>query len=208
LPIVSDANPVTTAAAPQSLPGAQILTAPIDTPQARKDLGTAVGETLAAAVARDNAPDFGIDPSKALPGRTEREEGKALDKMTLTELLELRADIDKLLPPRELASLNLEEELVLQFHAVKDLQARVLGSRNEAANYQASVINSMTAVLKQVVDMQMSLHTTETVKAIEFAVERAFAGESVEVKTRFLERYQQALTEAVKPKKEGKASVK
>src|SRR4051812_23944570 len=63
-----------------------------------------------------------------------RGEAVELDKLSLTELLRLRADIEALLPPRQLSDLNLEEEVLLQFQQTKALYSRVAEDKNTPAN--------------------------------------------------------------------------
>lgn len=89
-----------------------------------------------------------------------------LDDMGVGDLLMLRADIDARLPATKLSQMNLEEELVIQFLTVKELQNDVLNS-NEEANKKAQVANTVAATMQQLVKMQTELHTAERLKEIE-----------------------------------------
>lgn len=83
-----------------------------------------------------------------------------------TELLILRNKIDARLPPMQMASMNLEEEVVLQFMTVKALQADTLAGNNES-NQKAAVVNACASALKALVNMQVEIHTAERFKKIE-----------------------------------------
>lgn len=80
-----------------------------------------------------------------------------------TELSHLRSRISALLPS-SLASINLEEELLEQLRSAKAL---LRDSEDAPANQRSQVSNSITTILKQLVDLQTSVTTTETIKKIE-----------------------------------------
>lgn len=90
-----------------------------------------------------------------------------LDLMEVSELLDLRAEIDKRLPATSLSNMNLEQELVLQFFRVKELQSTVLNDTSVAANQQAQVANAVAQTLQHLVTMQSKFHTAERLKEIE-----------------------------------------
>lgn len=83
------------------------------------------------------------------------------------ELLELRASIDALLPSTALRDMDLEKEMVLQYHRVVALQTRVLGDDRTPANQLAQVSNAVASTLQQLVTMQTKFHTSERFKKLE-----------------------------------------
>ena len=89
------------------------------------------------------------------------------------ELLELRASIDALLPSTALRDMDLEKEMVLQYHRVVALQTRVLGDDRTPANQLAQVSNAVASTLQQLVTMQTKFHTSERLKEIEGRLIRA-----------------------------------
>lgn len=120
-----------------------------------------------------------------------------LSQMSLQELLELRAAIDRRLPARKLSDLDIEEELLLQFHRTKDLYDRVVQEdAGTPANQRAQVANSCSAILEQLIRMQTRLYSAERIKLIEQVLIRTMKEEPEEVQKRFFERYERALTEA------------
>jgi hypothetical protein len=137
-------------------------------------------------------------------GRLGATEKVALDGFDVAGLLALRSQIDARLPPRTLESVDLVQELLLQYQLAKDLMARTMSSLGVPANQQAQVVNSCTAVLKQVSETQTALYTTERVKMIEQAVEKAMQGAPIAVKEAFIERYAALLADAAQRKQDKK----
>lgn len=86
---------------------------------------------------------------------------------TIEELLNLRAEIDKLLPSTKLKDMDLEKELVLQYHRVVALQTRVLEDDHTPANQMAQVSNAVAGTLQNLVSMQSKFHTSERFKELE-----------------------------------------
>jgi hypothetical protein len=124
----------------------------------------------------------------------DRGEAVELDKLSLTELLRLRADIEALLPPRQLSDLNLEEEVLLQFQQTKALYSRVAEDKNTPANQKAQVANSCTTILDQLIKMQRRLYAAERVKAMESALIKSLRELGEErVSARFFAIYERAL---------------
>ena len=121
-----------------------------------------------------------------------------VDSLDLTaydegELLFLKERISALLPD-SLASVNLEEELLAQLRSSKALLA---DSIDAPANQRAQVGNSITTILKQLVDLQTSLTTTETIKRIERTLLETLKG-FPELQENFLKKYEDALQNAGK----------
>lgn len=112
-----------------------------------------------------------------------------LDGLDIQGLLALRARIGTKLPPLSIAEMNLEEELVIQYYSAKALVAAVAGDDLVPTNQKAQVQNSCAAILKTLADVKVAVFSAERVQAIQLALEKAFQGESEEVKKRFFERY-------------------
>ena len=110
-----------------------------------------------------------ITPPAPLPSQT----GLNLAMFTLTELMQLREDIHARLPPRKLAELDLEQELVLQFQQSKFLLNSVIADPNTPANQKAQTSNSTASILEQLAKLQDRLYNSERVKALETALVRA-----------------------------------
>lgn len=82
-------------------------------------------------------------------------------------LLALRAELDEALPPMKLSMMNLEEELVRQFHTAKALQTETLADRLAEANKKAQVVNTTAATLQSLIKMQSDFYSSERFKKIE-----------------------------------------
>jgi hypothetical protein len=85
--------------------------------------------------------------------------------------------------------LNLEAEIVMQLHLAKALQS----ATDAPLNQKAQIANTITSILRQLVDMQATLNTTETIKRIERVILETLK-EFPELQAPFLERYDAALT--------------
>lgn len=117
----------------------------------------------------------------------------SLDGLDLNGLLELRGRIDARLPPRSLAELDLEEEVLLQFARTKQLYDDVVIDKGTPANQKAQVANSCSAILAQLVKMQETIYSAERMKAIEGAVIRTLRAFPEDLQKRFFETYERAL---------------
>lgn len=104
---------------------------------------------------------------------------------TLDELLSLRSEIETLLPATKLKEMDLEKEMVLQYHKLQGLQTRVLEDDRTPANQLAQIANSVTASLNQLVVMQTKHHTSERLKEIESRLIKALE----KVPTNYLEEF-------------------
>lgn len=130
---------------------------------------------------------------KPLGGSSDEPAGKVLEKHTLSELLELRAEIDVLLPPRKLSDMDLEEELLLQFARTKGLYDTVGKDEKVPANQRAQVANSCTAILEQLIKMQKLLYGAERIKALEQTLIRVLKAFPEDLQAKFFELYERAL---------------
>lgn len=90
-----------------------------------------------------------------------------ISKMELEELLALKAQIEEMLPPAQLTEMDLEREIVMQYHRAKALLAKVVADSSTPANQKAQVANSCAAALESLVKMQTKLYSAERMKAVE-----------------------------------------
>lgn len=146
-----------------------------------------------------DAPLFAAEAVTGAPGAAgagKDLDGTPLDKLSLAELLEMRNDINKLLPPTEIEQINLEEELALQYHLSHELLMSTLASAAEP-NQKASTVSACNRVLGDLVKMQTELYNAERQKMMEVSLERAFvnSGVSIEVRKRFVDLYATGLRE-------------
>lgn len=107
------------------------------------------------------------EKARAMVAWADGDQNAALANYSLSDLYRMRAEIDAMLPPQTLASMNLEEELVRQFSTVKALQTSILDDDEVPANQRAQVAGQVASTLGQLVKMQSELHTAERFKAIE-----------------------------------------
>lgn len=143
------------------------------------------------------APLFDLGAlSKPLAGAEARGPLVPLEKLDLNELLDLRSQIDERLPPRRLADLDLEEEVMLQFARTKLLYNNVIADGGTPANQRAQVANSCTAILDQLIKMQTRLYDAGRVQALEQALVRTMREQPEAVQERFFELYERNLAAA------------
>jgi hypothetical protein len=116
-----------------------------------------------------------------------------LEKYDVAELLQLRAEIDAALPARNLADLDLETEIVVQYQQTKALQAAVINDSGVPANQRAQDANSCAAVLEKLMKMRTELHTAERIKTIEQILIRALKLLPQEAALQFLDEYERML---------------
>lgn len=112
---------------------------------------------------------------------------------TVAELIRFRDEITAALPPIELGKLNLEEEMLLQYHALRELQNDVMSDDEVPVNQRAQVANTVAATLKTLGDQQISLYTTERYKAIENLLIRHLSKQPEAFAEKFLAEYKEVL---------------
>lgn len=113
-----------------------------------------------------------------------------LAEMDEGQLRALRAELDTLIPERSLSGMNLEDELVWQFAAIKQLQDRVMVDDATPANQKAQVANAVAGTLQNLIKMQTDYHTAERFKAIEGLMVRAMKRLPLEAAQAFLDEYE------------------
>jgi hypothetical protein len=116
-----------------------------------------------------------------------------LDSMDPNALLKLRHEIDQILGIVDLASLNIEQEIITQLQTAKTLQASVINDSTVPANQRAQTVNTVSNVLISLVKTQTDLYNAERIKEIEAAIIQAAKGLPEEAKNQFFERYERLL---------------
>lgn len=127
--------------------------------------------------------------NKILAGK----EGKfpELEHLSVSELMELRQEIQNKLPASSLQDMDLEQELVYQFLTVKDLQNEGFKDDRTPLNQKAQVANSVAATLGDLVKMQKGLYTSERFKAIEALLIQAIKKLPRDVAEAFISDYEE-----------------
>ena len=116
-----------------------------------------------------------------------------LENMPVDQLLELRRQIESLLPVKDIKDVNLSRELVLQVQALQALQQRVLTDNEAPANQQAQVANSLSSALVNLVKVQTEVYTSERLKVIESILVECLKSLPIETQREFLDAYEEAL---------------
>lgn len=138
-------------------------------------------------------PDIGAPkPAAAVKGHSDG----LLAAMSMEELLELRERIDKRLPPKSISDINMEEELLLQLASLRALSNKIsnVGSEDESLgvplNQRAQLANSITSVLKSLIDRQVEVFSSERFKRIENLLVRHLRRQSSDFAKAFLDEYE------------------
>lgn len=108
-------------------------------------------------------------------------------------LIQYRDEITAHLPPLALKDINLEEELLLQFHAIRQLQTTVLNDETLPLNQRAQVANSVTNILNKLTELQGEAYNQERFKAIELALIRSLRTLPEDVAKDFIEQYEEVV---------------
>ena len=87
--------------------------------------------------------------------------------MKESDLLAYYTQIREHLPPTALSELDVEHELILQFHTVKQLQNEILTDEATPANQKSQVANSVATLISKLMDMQLEVYSSERFKKIE-----------------------------------------
>jgi len=117
--------------------------------------------------------------------------------LPISDLILYRDQITECLPAITLSETNLEQELLLQLHAVRALQNDVIGDDDIPPNQRAQVANSVAGILNKLVDMQKAVQTQERFKAIESLMVKHLQRLPEETAEAFLKEYR-ALLEDLK----------
>lgn len=113
--------------------------------------------------------------------------------MPVEELLTHYDEIQQFLPPTSLSDMDLEKELLLQFHTIRALQNRVMDDDEIPVNQRAQVANSVANSINKLTDLQNAIYTTERFKQIEGKLIRMLAKRDDEFAAKFIEEYETIL---------------
>lgn len=108
-------------------------------------------------------------------------------------LLQYLDEIKAVLNSTSLVEMNMEEELVLQYRAVKALQGRVIDDLETPANQRAQVANAVASSLARLADLQMTIYTSERFKRIETLLIRHLRKLPEDMAAQFLDDYEELL---------------
>ena len=108
-------------------------------------------------------------------------------------LLQCLDEIKAVLNSTSLVEMNMEEELVLQYRAVKALQGRVIDDLETPANQRAQVANAVASSLARLADLQMTIYTSERFKRIETLLIRHLRKLPEDMAAQFLDDYEELL---------------
>lgn len=120
-----------------------------------------------------------------------------IDLLSEEQLLELRAEIDQLLPTKALTDLNMERELVLQLTTVQHLQMAVLRDKSVPANQKAQTVNSVAASLQALAKLQTEVYTSERLKTLEHILIKTLQTLPTAAQEEFLQAYEGAIAKAL-----------
>ena len=120
-----------------------------------------------------------------------------LAEMSQSELRRLRSEIDRLLPEGAgVGDLNLEDELVQQYHKTKDLMDETLLSDETPANQKSQVCNAVVTILSQLVKLQEDLKREQMMKIMEATLVEAIKTLPEETKNEFFTEYERLAARA------------
>lgn len=113
--------------------------------------------------------------------------------LPVDELIRMYDEIKQHLPPTKLSDLNLEEEVLLQFHAMRALQGTVMSDDEVPVNQRAQVANGVANILEKLGDMQSALYSSERFKDIENVLIRSLNLLPEAASAEFLTEYEKRL---------------
>lgn len=116
-----------------------------------------------------------------------------LANMQVDELIEMRRQIEDLLPVKDLKDLNLARELVLQVQALQALQQRVIQDTETPVNQVAQVANSLSSALTNLLKVQTEVYTSERLKKLENILIECLNKLPMAAQEEFLNEYERAL---------------
>lgn len=93
---------------------------------------------------------------------------------------------------KTLAELDLDHELLTQYKAAQTLLTEAAYDKVTPLNQKAQVLNSITAIITQIIKLQQEVHSIEEVKEIEAALIETLK-EFPEIKEKFLKAYKKRL---------------
>jgi len=130
---------------------------------------------------------------RSTPEVAEVSSKNTLSGLNVHELLALRADIDTFLPSQSIMEMDLESELLLQYHQTKALLAAVISEDDTPANQKAQLVNTCSSILNQITKSQTDLYNGERLKIMEQALINALKGVPDDVSEKFFSNYEREL---------------
>ena len=112
---------------------------------------------------------------------------------SVEELIKFRDEITNHLPPLSLKDIDMEQELLLQFRALRALQNDVISDEETPVNQKAQIGNSVSSVLAKMGEMQQTLYDSERLKRIEKILVSVLDTLPQETKEAFLAAYEAEL---------------
>lgn len=109
------------------------------------------------------------------------------------DLIAWRDQITECLPPLSINEMNLEEEMLLQFHSLRQLQNDVMNDDSLPLNQRAQVANATTNSLEKLMTRQQDIYTSERFKAVERLLIRSLSKLPEDLAAKFLESYEKIL---------------
>lgn len=109
------------------------------------------------------------------------------------ELLSIYDEVQKRLPSLKLSEMNLEKELLIQFHTVRGLQTRVMDDEDIPVNQRAQVANTVASSINKLSELQKEIYSTERFKMIEGLLIRTLTKLPEEVAEKFISDYEEIL---------------
>lgn len=113
--------------------------------------------------------------------------------LPMEDLIRFRDEITACLPPLTLRDMDMEQELLLQYHALRALQNDVISDSETAVNQKAQVANSVSATLAKIADLQETLYDSERLKRIEKILISCLDQLPIPVSEAFLTKYEEEL---------------
>lgn len=117
---------------------------------------------------------------------------------SVVELIQFRDEITGLLPPLELSKVNLEEELLLQFHTIRGIQTEILNDDEVEPNKKATIANAVTSSLNKLAELQVALYHSERFKELENIMIHTLKQLPEDLAAKFLDKYEKLLETASK----------
>lgn len=138
-------------------------------------------------------PIAGSTPQNILQGHHISSQGVNLSGYSTTQLIDLRAQIDTLLPIKSLKNVNMERELVIQLQIAQKLQTDSLNDDEIPANQKSQVLNSVANALGTLARLQVELYDSERLKVIESVLIEAVNSLPEDVQHTFFAEYERLL---------------
>lgn len=113
--------------------------------------------------------------------------------LPVTDLIRYRDEITAHLPALSLAEINMEEELLLQYHALRKLQNDCLEDNDTPLNQRSQLANSVSTVLTKLAERQEAVYTSERLKAIERVLIDLMKKQPVDLAEAFINDYKMVL---------------